>query len=233
MNEDIERPHSVDRAVLYTRQIATGRKQVPDTAVTCKALPTQLKRQLAHIRKHQGRCTRRKSLRPAPGSRADLEHRHTLGNPLRQDFVDQRTLPLGRGIPLIPATAPIISRPITPMIGRTSPAPMRQAKPPATLLQRKKLILNRPTQPPYDAAGDHRARSIFRCDSENYVVDRQCRGPDDTGMPDGTSHWNHLSHHGLFVAPSKKSGNRATNTAGSTTGMSSSASSKSRSTDTR
>jgi hypothetical protein len=53
VNENIERPHGVDRAILHTRQIAPRREDVPDTRVILETFSTQLQWPLAHIDEHE------------------------------------------------------------------------------------------------------------------------------------------------------------------------------------
>jgi hypothetical protein len=53
VNENVERPHGVDRAALHARQIASRRKDVLDTLVIVETFSTQLEWPLAYINKHE------------------------------------------------------------------------------------------------------------------------------------------------------------------------------------
>jgi hypothetical protein len=109
VNENIERPHEVDRAV------STPGRSLPDESMywtpassIVETFSTQFEwRSLTSTSTSRGaRPTRNSDQRPAAARPPAHRARWDLAS---EDVIDQRPLPLGRSVPLLSTPAPIIT----------------------------------------------------------------------------------------------------------------------------
>src|SRR6185437_16701385 len=82
-----------------------------------ETFPAQLERPLADVDEDQTLGARLEHLRPATGSRTDLQHDGSLGDPAHQHVVDQCALPLPGSSPLLAPPAPVPAGPAFAVLG--------------------------------------------------------------------------------------------------------------------